>query len=219
MIGLIISILFLTSSGEKNSQLDSYLKQKLSDFTKYEYKVVSLPSYVESINDKRISISSDREFKINYGFAYVPVDIKLTEENVSQSIITLKINLYDEVFTSVRKIKRGEIISQSDFAVSEKEITHLKHGAVKITSLLNNLQACTNIVENAILQENMIEKLPDVKAGDKVFAYSSVGAVTVTFPVLIREDGRIGETVRVVRDDKLIFRAVVIDSKNVKIIE
>ena len=219
MIGLIISILFLTSSGEKNSQLDSYLKQKLSDFTKYEYKVVSLPSYVESINDKRISISSDREFKINYGFAYVPVDIKLTEENVSQSIITLKINLYDEVFTSVRKIKRGEIISQSDFAVSEKEITHLKNGAVKITSLLNNLQACTNIVENAILQENMIEKLPDVKAGDKVFAYSSVEAVTVTFPVLIREDGRIGETVRVVRDDKLIFRAVVIDSKNVKIIE
>ena len=219
MIGLIISILFLTSSGEKNSQLDSYLKQKLSDFTKYEYKVVSLPSYVESINDKRISISSDREFKINYGFAYVPVDIKLTEENVSQSIITLKINLYDEVFTSVRKIKRGEIISQSDFAVSEKEITHLKNGAVKITSLLNNRQACTNIVENAILQENMIEKLPDVKAGDKVFAYSSVGAVTVTFPVLIREDGRIGETVRVVRDDKLIFRAVVIDSKNVKIIE
>ena len=219
MIGLIISILFLTSSGEKNSQLDSYLKQKLSDFTKYEYKVVSLPSYVESINDKRISISSDREFKINYGFAYVPVDIKLTEENVSQSIITLKINLYDEVFTSVRKIKRGEIISQSDFAVSEKEITHLKNGAVKITSLLNNLQACTNIVENAILQENMIEKLPDVKAGDKVFAYSSVGAVTVNFPVLIREDGRIGETVRVVRDDKLIFRAVVIDSKNVKIIE
>lgn len=84
---------------------------------------------------------------------------------------------------------------------------------------MNNLQASVNIGENAILQENMIEKQPDVKAGDKVFAYSTVGSVTVTFPVSIREDGRIGETVRVVRDDKLIFRAVVIDSKNVKIIE
>lgn len=219
MIGLIISILFLTVGGEKTSQLDSYLKQKLSDFTKYEYQVVSLPSYIKSINDKRVSISSDREFKINYGFAYVPVDIKLTEENVSQSIITLKINLYDEVFAAVRKIKRGETISQSDFAVTEKEITHLRNNVVNISKTLNNVQASVNIGENEILQENMIQKLPDVKAGDKVFAFSNVGSVTVTFPVIIREDGRIGETVRVVRDDKLIFRAVVIDSKNVKIIE
>lgn len=134
MIGILISILFLTAGGEKISQLDSYLKQKLSDFTKYEYEVVSLPSYIESMNDKRISISSDREFKINYGFAYVPVDIKLSSDNISQSIITLKVNLYDEVFTSLRKIKRGETISQGDFAVSEKEITHLRNEAVEISS-------------------------------------------------------------------------------------
>lgn len=219
MIGLIISILFFNAGGERNSNLDSYLKQKLSDFTKYEYEVVSLPSYIESINDVRVSISPEREFKINYGFAYVPVDIKLTNDNISQSIVTLKINLYDEVFTSVRKIKRGEIISQNDFSVSEKEITHLRNNAVDISKMLNNVQASVNIGENMILQENMIEKLPDVKAGDKVFAFSNVGTVTVTFPVTVREDGRTGETIRVLRDDKLIFKAVVIDSKNVKIIE
>jgi len=219
MIGLIISILFFNAGGERNSNLDSYLKQKLSDFTKYEYEVVSLPSYIESINDVRVSISPEREFKINYGFAYVPVDIKLTNDNRSQSIVTLKINLYDEVFTSVRKIKRGEIISQNDFSVSEKEITHLRNNAVDISKMLNNVQASVNIGENMILQENMIEKLPDVKAGDKVFAFSNVGTVTVTFPVTVREDGRTGETIRVLRDDKLIFKAIVIDSKNVKIIE
>lgn len=219
MIGLIISILFFNAGGERNSNLDSYLKQKLSDFTKYEYEVVSLPSYIETINDERVSISQERELKINYGFAYVPVDIKLTNDNISQSIITLKINLYDEVFTSARKIKRGEIISKSDFYVEEKEITHLRNNAVDISKMLNNVQASVNIGENAILQENMIEKLPDVKAGDKVFAFSTVGTVTVTFPVIVREDGRTGETIRVLRDDKLIFKAVVIDSQNVKIIE
>ncbi|KAB2837403.1 MAG: flagellar basal body P-ring formation protein FlgA, partial [Melioribacteraceae bacterium] len=143
----------------------------------------------------------------------------LTNDNISQSIVTLKINLYDEVFTSVRKIKRGEIISQNDFSVCEKEITHLRNNAVDISKMLNNVQASVNIGENMILQENMIEKLPDVKAGDKVFAFSNVGTVTVTFPVTVREDGRTGETIRVLRDDKLIFKAVVIDSKNVKIIE
>ena len=76
-----------------------------------------------------------------------------------------------------------------------------------------------NIGENAILQENMIETLPDIKAGDKVFAYSTVGTVTVTFPVSVREDGRIGETVRVVRDDRLTFKAVIVSSDKVKIIE
>lgn len=219
MIGLLISILFLTAGGERNSELDSYLDNKLSGYKKYEYEVVSLPSYVKSINDERITISSDRDFKINYGYAYVPVDIKLSSENTTQSVITIKMNLFDEVFVANRKIRKGDVITAGDFTVKDEEITHLRNGTVKNISEMKNHRAHMNIAEGAILQNNMVETLPDVKAGDKVFAYSTVGTVTVTFPVSVREDGRIGETVRVVRDDRLTFKALIVDSKQVKIIE
>ena len=219
MIGLLISILFFTAGTERNTELDSYLNRKLADYNKYEYEVISLPSYVSSINDERISISSDRDFRINYGYAYIPVDIKLSNENISQSVVTVKVNLYTEVYVANRRIRRGDIISLTDFTIKEEEVTHLRNGVVKDTAKINNHQASINIAEGAILQDNMIETIPDLRVGDKAFAYSSVGSVLVSFPVTVREKGRIGETVRVVRDDGLTFKALIVASNKVKIIE
>lgn len=219
MIGLLISILFFAAGTEKNTELDSYLNRKLSDYKKYEYEVISLPSYVNSINDERISISSDRDFRINYGYAYVPIDIKLSDENISQSVVTVKVNLFAEVYVANRKIRRGDIVSSADFTIKEEDVTHLRNDRVRDASKINNHQASINISEGAILQENMIETLPDLKVGDKAFAYSTVGTVTVSFPVTLRESGRIGETVRVVRDDRFTFKALIVASDKVKIIE
>ena len=219
MIGLLISILFLTFSGEKNSKLDIYLGEKFSEYYKYQYEIVSLPSYVKSIDDVRISISSDRELKVNYGYAYVPIDIKQSGENISQTVITLKINLFDEVLVANRKINRGDVLSDKDFSVLEKEITHLRSGVIKDISEIKNHQAAMNIPEGAVLQNKMVAVLPDVNSGDKIFAYSEIGTVTVTFPVSARESGCIGETIRVVRDDRLTFKALIVDLNKVKIIE
>lgn len=219
MIALLISILFLANGGERNTELDSYLKAELSEYKKYEYEVVSLPSYVNTINDSRISISNDRDFRINYGYAYVPVDIEVSPNNISQSVITIKVNLFDQVLVANRRIRRGEIVSPADFSVQEEDITHLKNKAVKDLLTIENQQAAINISEGAILQENMVESQPDIKAGDKVFAYSSLGSVIVSFPVSVRENGRIGEKIRVARDDGLIFKALVVGTNKVKIVE
>ena len=219
MINLVLSILLILGSVDENESLDSYLNEKLSSFKKFEYEIVSLPKYIESINDERLIISGDRKFKFNYGFAYAPVDIKLSNEKTINSFLTLKIHLYDDVLVALRKIRRGETLSKSDFIIEEREITHLRNKAVQDWDKLGFFRASTNIGEEAILQKNMVETLPDIRIGEKVFAYSTVGSVTVSFPVLVREDGRVGEKIRVVRDDKLVFKAIVIDSKKVKIIE
>jgi flagella basal body P-ring formation protein FlgA len=219
MVGLLISILFFAAGTGKNTELDSYLNKKLSDYKKYEYEVISLPSYVNSINDEKISISSDRDFRINYGYAYVPIDIKLSDENISQSVVTVKVNLFAEVYVANRKIRRGDIVSSADFTIKEEDVTHLRNDRVRDASKINNHQASINIAEGAILQKNMIETLPDLRAGDKVFAYTTVGSVMVSFPVTVRESGRIGEKVRVVRDDRLTFKALIVASDKVKIIE
>lgn len=219
MIGIIISILFFNISGESSSELDSYLNMKLADYKKYEYEIVSLPSIVKSINDDRISISSDREFKINYGYAYIPVEIKGSGENTMQSVVTIKMNLFNEVFVANKKIRKGDVITASDFSFVEEEVTHLRNATVKNITEFNNHQAAMNIADGAILQDNMIVTQPDIKAGNKIYAFSTVGSVTVSFPAYAREDGRIGETVRIVRDDKLTFKALIVNSQQVKIIE
>jgi flagella basal body P-ring formation protein FlgA len=65
----------------------------------------------------------------------------------------------------------------------------------------------------------MIEKIPDVKIGDRINAIFTNNSVNISFSVTSRSEGIAGEIVRVKRDDKKIFKAKVINNTTVKIIE
>lgn len=219
MISWLISILFFIGVPGKVSELESYLGEKLAGHERFEYEIVSIPRGFESINDERISLNRERSFKINYGFAYVPVDIKLGEDVTTNSFISLKLKLYDEVIVTVRKIEKGESLSAGDFVTEKRETTFLRNEAVKNLSDVFSYRAAKSINENSILQKNMVEPLPLIEIGQRVNAYSTVGTVTVSFDVTAKEDGGAGEIIRVLRDDRRLFMAEVISSEKVKIIE
>ena len=52
-----------------------------------------------------------------------------------------------------------------------------------------------------------------------VNAFAQYGSVEVEFKVKAREEGSAGDIIRVVRDDRQMFSAEIIDSSTVKILE
>ena len=69
-------------------------------------------------------------------------------------------------------------------------------------------------------KKNLLNQYLLYNIGDNVNAFATVGSVTVTFRVTARANGGFGDNIRVIRNnDKENFRAEVIDSKTVKIIE
>jgi flagella basal body P-ring formation protein FlgA len=65
----------------------------------------------------------------------------------------------------------------------------------------------------------MIELLPAVYSGDKLIARIRYGNVVVSTDAYARNDGTIGEVIKIRTKNNKQFKAEILDSKNVKIIE
>lgn len=220
MISWLISILLLLNGSEKSSELNTYLASKLTEFKRYEYEIVSIPKSIESIDDQKVVFNKEREFKLNYGLAHIPVKVKVNDKQFTSSYITVRLKLYDDVLVSVKKIKNGSTLSKADFVLEEREITRLRYKPIKSWDKINTYRASRNIRKDVILIEYMAETIPDIEIGDKVYAYSTIGSVTVSFPVTTRQEGRVGEVIRVVRnDDNRMFKAEVVEKGKLKIVE
>lgn len=222
MITWILSILLLVNPLQPNNDtaLDEYLQQQLAEYKRFEYEVVRLPRDLESLSDDRVVIKQDQTLRISNGYAYVPIELVLGDGVSTRSMATLKVSLYKDVYIALRDIKRGEVLSKGDFFIEEKDIAELVTTPMDIAEPLMDMRASTNIRQDLVLQENMVERKPIVKRGDRITAFVVVGNVSISFMANAREEGYKGKRIRIVRDDdKRIFKAEIIDPKNVKIIE
>ncbi len=210
---ILFLFLFVGARGQANS-FDKYLKKELKDYNSFSYEVVTLPRSVKSLDDKRLAIDDERELRMQKGFAYVPALVKVGSET-NKCIVTLKVKLYKDVLVANRKIKKGEAFSPFDFKVEMRDVSLIGGKIVSGKEDLNNYRADITINKGDVLTERMIEAIPLIKRGDEVTVFAQYGSVVVNFPAIAREDGVKGEKIRVIRDDKRMFRAEVVDSKSV----
>jgi len=220
MKNLLTHILFLIFVSQVSALgVDEYLQKNLSGYKYFTYEVTKLPSRIESIDDPRVIFDNERELKVRKGYAYLPIKISHDSDRELKSTITLKVKLFQDVLVAKRKIIRGEEISIADFVFVEKEISKLRSEPITNYNLLNGAIAKSVIKENSIVDLNMLDRKPAIEHGDRVSAKFTVGTVEVSFFVTAREKGSIGDKIKVVRDDKKMFRASIINNENVKIIE
>ena len=85
--------------------------------------------------------------------------------------------------------------------------------------LHSDITAKVSIAEGTLLEKWMIKESPAIGQAEVVNAFAQFGSVKVEFKVKAREEGKPGDIIRVVRDDKRMFSAEVIDSSTVKILE
>lgn len=208
LLGLLISL-------NNNSQVNDYLKNQLKDYSKFEYQITS----PKNINNSDYIIDSSREFKLEKNYGYMPVNFISESGSTKQGLITLKMKLFKKVLVTSRKIFRKEILNNSDFFLEEKEVSSLRVEPIYNTNSISKYRARTNISSETILGENMVEEIPDIKSGDRVEAIFKKGVVNINFDAIARNEGVVGDFIKIKNAENVIFRAKILDNKTVKVIE
>lgn len=217
LICYILSFLLNFSGSLSNDEIRVYLKDNLKGYEKFEFETVSCPRIKFKEN---IKIDKNKEFKLTGNTAYIPVSISENNSKLTTaSFITVRVKLYRKVYIAKSSIRRGQELKINDFQTIIADVANIRGKIIDENFLLSSYKSKFNIDEREILTEELIEPIPVIKRGNKVFAYSITGNVVISMEAAARQDGSIGEVIRIVTPDKKVFKAKVLDSLNVNIIQ
>ena len=213
MISLLLAIAFLLG-GAKNGVIEDYLRSQLIDYANFKYRVVNSQKFA----DKNWFIDYGREFTLKNHYGYIPIILK-NGKYEERTFITVNLKLYRRTLVAVRKIRRGEKLFPADFETRISDVTKLRSEALTDYSQIENCRAKMNVREGAVVTRDMVEKTDDIAPGEKITAIYANGTVAVSFPAVARSGGKKGEIIRVQRKDGIIFKAKVLNKKQVTILE
>jgi flagella basal body P-ring formation protein FlgA len=200
--------------GISDNAIHDYLEANLINYDSFSYRLLQPVQNTKGT----IKIDMSRNFILKNRYGYIPIVIE--EGKVKRkSLIAVRLKLMQKVLVANRTIKRGERLSAEDVKITIKDVTDLKVKPAKTVNEISGMQARTNIRDGKIVTGNMIEKGKTVFAGNKVTAVYKNGVVQVTFPAVVRIAGKVGDVIRVKRDDGIILKAKVINNKEVEIVE
>lgn len=215
-----ISVLFMVFSifahtgGSLKSELDEYLKKNFSGYKEFQYEIVEMPE-----NFKKASILKTNELNVSGNLAYVPVKVVTDDNRVTKTFITIRLKLFQEVLVAVKPIKSRETLTAGDFQLEKVDVTQVRGSAVKTLKGIETLRSKVSLRTGDVLVKEAVEAKPIINVGDQVNASVSSGSVYVSTEATARQEGLRGDIIQIITKDKKLFKAKIIDSKNVLIIE
>jgi len=215
MQGLIIGIvLFIMQANAVETHLNELLKDM--GYSKYEYEIVSMPSDYKSVNEA--VLDPNAKTNVKGGFAFVPVLVKKQGTSVN-SMMIIKLRLYRKVAVALKDMERKSIPEEDFFIIDEREVSSLATPPVTAIDELKGVRLRVPVKKGTIIEEIMIEKNPDVITGSKVTAFLRFNSVEVSLEATAKQDGAVGEVIRVEGPGKRIYKAEVVSSEFVNIKE
>ncbi|MCL5030684.1 MAG: flagellar basal body P-ring formation chaperone FlgA [Bacteroidetes bacterium] len=209
----ILSLLVIPNNSFKN-ELDGYLKKNLPQYESIDYQILQMPeSY------KKIEIIKDRDFNFSGNLVYVPVRIIEKNGRVLRSIISVKLSLYEKVLTAVKSIDKDDSLTASDFALKKMDITKILGSPLTSLTGIELYRSKTFLKPGDAITKENIELKPVINPGDRVEAEYRTGSVSISFEAFSRQEGIPGETISIITRDKKLFKARVVNSQIVNIIE
>lgn len=208
-----IIILFSLNGNDFRDSLKDYLTKQLSMYDSFDYEIMQMPKDYSSL-----SIVGGTALTLSRNIVSVPV-LLVKENKKTESFIKVKLHLYKNVVTVRNKIRSRSDLNASDFEVKSLDVSLLK--GIPFTSLEEISSFRTKIALNpgTILVREVLEAKPVIQSGDLVKASLTNGNVTVTIEANARQEGAPGEIIRVVTQNKKQYKAKVVDSSNVNILE
>ncbi len=215
MLMLFIYILsFITSVNELPREIKNRLEQEFSNYSRVEYEVIKAPKELNNIY-----FNENDDINVIGSSAYIPIYVFDKRGNKKRTTISVRVKIYEKVYISTKDIAKRDPINVSDFKLVEKDITALRGKIVTSLGDVIGARANRSIRKGDILTSESIERMPVIYPGDRVTAASIVGNVLISFNAISRQEGSIGDIIRIRTKDNDIYKAEVIDYKNVLIIE
>ena len=114
-----------------------------------------------------------------------------------------------KVFVAKEDIPKGAPLKPDMFYQEERLVKSVPSDLRISPEELENYTASTRIIKGTILRRSLMEEPPAVKAGDQVEAVFRSGSVEVRFSAVALDTGKVGSTVRIKRDGKVLRGRVV----------
>ncbi|MCU7490389.1 MAG: flagellar basal body P-ring formation chaperone FlgA [Bacteroidota bacterium] len=217
LLYLLIPFVFTLQAGDSlKEEIGKLLSKKLQGYEKISFEITSKPL---TPMGEAIVIDTVKEIKVSGSTAYVPVVLVGRDKRTSQSFVSLKLSLYKKVLTAKKLFAAGSELKPEDFELKTLEVAKLRGVPVCEAGAIEHMKAKLTIKEGEALIQEKLQAMPVVKRGDSVTAFAVKGNVEISFDAQARQDGSVGEVIRIMTPEKKIFRARVIDQYSVKIAE
>jgi len=214
VLNLLLILLITVSSPEQfRDKIEVYLDQKLAGFQKYEFEISYTPKETENL-----VIDNDRDFKLSSDVAFIPVK-SVKGKSSSLSFVTVKLKLYDNVLSAKRNINKKMILTEEDIEIKLIDIAKIRGTALTENDNPIFFRTKSLIKKGDVIISELLEKIPVIQNGDLISAYAQHGNVLVSIDAIARQEGCVDDIIRIASKDKKLFKAKIIDSKNVSIIE
>jgi flagella basal body P-ring formation protein FlgA len=211
---LIISSFFIHNGDSLKTDVDNYLKKNLSKYESFDYKVLEIPS-----DFKQIEIIENKDFNLCGNLVYIPVNIVTKSGRAVKSIVRVRVKLYKSILVTARRIERNKNLNVSDVVLRKTDITEIQGSFRTNANGIESFRTKILLKQGDPVIEENIEPKPIILTGDKIEAKLTSGSVLISFDAFSKQDGIPGGTITIMSKDKKQYKAKVIDSVNVNVIE
>ncbi|MFH1671943.1 MAG: flagellar basal body P-ring formation chaperone FlgA [Pseudomonadota bacterium] len=208
----------LVSETRYKEALHRYVRARVEDdvdLSISDFKVIGNRPVPEGSVTLKISDTTDRKM-----VGYLSMAAVVHVDNKIERRVTLTgwVNVYKNVLSSVRMLKKSQVITENDLQLVRRDISKLPPNVVFSAKEVMGKRLKHSVRAGDYLREDMVEDIPVVQKGDHVIimAESSILRVTVIGKTL--EEGCPGEMIKVKNSmSKKIISARVIDASTVKV--
>ncbi len=210
---ILISFLF-SKHNEFDGNLKSYLENNLNNYDKYEYAIISSPQELSSYK-----IDFSQPFRMNRNIAYVPLKTKNSSDTFVDKYLVLRLRLFKEVLVANEDVKAREPLSPDEFTKKLADVTTVIGTPLNIDYNLTTVRSKSFIRKGMVLRRENVEPLPEIFSGNYITALVVKGNVIVKVDAQSKQDGAKGDIISIVTQDRKLFKAKVLNKKEVLIVE
>jgi flagellar basal body P-ring formation protein FlgA len=146
------------------------------------------------------------------------LEIRINDKFQKRIQFNTKVLVSQKVIKTIRVVKRGKILSDDEIRVETIQTERPSINAITNIDYALGYEALRRLPIGKILLQNFIKKPALGNRGDKVLITAKKGAMTITTPGILKEDGYEDAMVRVLNmESKKIIYGRLIDSNTVKV--
>ncbi len=211
---LILLTFFSKPNESLKKTIADYLKNNLKKYDKYEYTIVKVPAL-----EGKYEIRNETKINLSNSFAYIPVKITKSNSGIIQTYVTVRLKLFKNICVAKDIIEPGQSLSGKEVEFKLVNVTDLRGTPIESLNELKDLRSKVKITPGSVLIKELLDEIPVINKGDHITASAIAGSVKISTDAEAKQDGVIGDIIYIVTKDKKQFKAKIIDSNNVIIVE
>ncbi len=114
-----------------------------------------------------------------------------------------------KVFIAKEDIPKGASLKPEMFYQEERFVKSLPSDLKINSDEIESYTASTRIIKGTMLRRSLMEEVPAVKGGDQVEVIFRSGSIEVRFSAVALDTGKVGKTIRIKREGKVLRGRVV----------